>query len=154
MIMKYIHIPLSIIAIALSCMSCHDSHSIAEDVATAELALANDDVSATREICDKLVTTHEEKSSIAANEWGRLSMLYMQLNERTDDPEVVELAAQCYKEAFKVNPDSASAYYQNLPVEYDKYAMTLATIVHSLDNPTEIPADHDLDVSADTISNY
>lgn len=152
--MKYIHLPSCIIAIALACSACHGNHSISEDVATAELAMASDDVSATREICDRLVSRSNDKTSIAAKEWARLSMLYMQLNERTDDPEVVELAAQCYKEAFNVNPDSARAYYQNLPVEYDKYAMTLSTIVHSLDNPSEIPADHDLDAAADTINGF
>lgn len=76
---------------------------------------------------------------------ARLSILYMQLNERTDDPEDVEYAVQCFREAFKINADSAKAYYSSLPVEQDKYAMTLATIVHTLDNPREIPADHDCD---------
>lgn len=154
MIMKYIHLAICVIVIAMSCAACHGSHSIAEDVATAELAMASDDVTATREICDRLVNTPHDNTSISAKEWARLSMLYMQLNERTDDPEVVELAAQCYKEAFNVNPDSARAYYQNLPVEYDKYAMTLSTIVHSLDNPSEIPADHDLDAATDTTAGY
>lgn len=151
--MKHIHV-LLILALAMLC-SCHGSHSIAENIATAELAMANDDVSATREICDKLINTPMEKrSSISATEWARLSMLYMQLNERTDAPEVVELAAQCYKEAFSTNPDSALSYYQNLPVEYDKYAMTLSSIVLSLNNPSDIPADRDLGTAVDSIPAY
>lgn len=149
--MKLIHITLTIIALAFMC-SCHGDHSISEDVATAELAMATNDVEATREICDNLFGK-EDKSGISATEWARLSILYMQLNERTDDPEVIEYATQCYREAFKNNPDSARIFYENLPVDDDKYAMTLSSIVHSLDNPTDISTDHDLDVSIDSIQN-
>lgn len=148
--MKHIH--LLLIAATIILAGCHGNHSISEDVATAELAMASNDITATREICDRLVNAPQEsRNGVSAKEWARLSMLYMQLNERTDDPEVVELAAQCYKEAFKVNSDSAIAYFQNLPVEYDKYAMTLSSIVHSLDNPSDIPTDHDLETEADSI---
>lgn len=147
--MKRIHISIILLILAVIC-SCRSNHSIAEDVATAELALASDDVLATREICDNLVG-NAANSGITATEWARLSLLYMQLNERTDDPEVIELAAQCYREAFKTNPDSAHHFYQNLPVEDDKYAMTLASIVHSLDNPSDIPADHDMEVPIDSL---
>ena len=147
--MKRIHISIILLILAVIC-SCRSNHSIAEDVATAELALASDDVSATREICDNLVG-NATNSGITATEWARLSLLYMQPNERTDDPEVIELAAQCYREAFKTNSDSARHFYQNLPVEDDKYAMTLASIVHSLDNPSNIPADHDMEVPIDSI---
>lgn len=142
--MKLIHITLSIIVLVFMC-SCHGDHSISEDVSTAELAMATNDVEATREICDNLFG-NEDKSAISATEWARLSILYMQLNERTDDPEVIEYAAQCYREAFRNNADSARIFYENLPVDDDKYVMTLSSIVHSLDNPTEIPADHDLDL--------
>lgn len=150
--MKRIRISFVLLAIAFI-SSCHGSHSISEDVATAELALAANDVTASREICDKLVGD-SKNVGISATEWARLSLLYMQLNERTDDPEVIELAAQCYREAFTVNADSARSFYQNLPVEDDKYAMTLASIVHSLDNPSDIPADHDLDVTADSTQTF
>lgn len=55
---------------------------------------------------------------------------------------------QCFREAYKINADSATAFYKSLPVDQDKYAMTLATIVHTLDNPREIPADHDIDLDS------
>lgn len=150
--MKRIRISIILASLVLTA-SCNGSHSISEDVATAELALASDDVSATREICDKLVGA-SSKDNVSATEWARLSLLYMQLNDRTDDPEVVGLAAKCYREAFTVNADSARMFYQNLPVEDDKYVMTLSSIVHSLDNPTDIPADHDLDVTLDSAQTY
>ncbi|MDE5664753.1 MAG: hypothetical protein K2I31_02290 [Duncaniella sp.] len=128
----------------MSFNSCGGSDSIAERISAAELALANENVDATRELCGEIIG-QKDRQTIEAKQMARLSILYMQLNERTDAPEDVEYAVQCFREAFKLNADSAKAFYSSLPVEQDKYAMTLATIVHTLDNPREIPADHDCD---------
>ncbi len=127
--------------------SCGQSDSVTDRIASAELAMANENVSATREICQN-VLQDRSRTAIEATQMARLSILYMQLNERTDAPEDVELAVQCFREAYKINADSATAFYKSLPVDQDKYAMTLATIVHTLDNPREIPADHDIDLDS------
>lgn len=127
--------------------SCGHSDSVTDRITSAELAMANDNVSATREICQDIFQEHD-RTAIEASQMARMSILYMQLNERTDDPEDVELAVQCFREAYKINADSATAFYKALPVDQDKYAMTLATIVHTLDNPQEIPADHDIDLDS------
>lgn len=137
-------------AIFIMLPSCGHNHSIADEVASAELSLANEDVNATRNLCSGILT-RAEKEGMEASQYGRLSILYMQLNDRSDDPEDLQLATNCYREAFKINADSALAFYSSLPVEQDKYAMTLASIVHTLDNPREIPEDHDWEVSPDEI---
>ena len=142
--MKHAFLFSCIICGALSFNSCGGSDSIAERISAAELALANENVDATRQLCGEIIG-QKDRQSVEAKQMARLSILYMQLNERTDDPEDVEYAVQCFREAFKINADSAKAYYSSLPVEQDKYAMTLATIVHTLDNPREIHADHDCD---------
>ncbi len=142
--MKHAFLFSCIICGALSFNSCGGSDSIAERISAAELALANENVDAKRKRCGEIIG-QKDRQSVEAKQMARLSILYMQLNERTDDPEDVEYAVQCFREAFKINADSAKAYYSSLPVEQDKYAMTLATIVHTLDNPREIPADHDCD---------
>lgn len=80
-----------------------------------------------------------------------LSILYMQLHDRTDDPDALQLATRCYREAFETNADSARMYYEHLPVDQDKYAMTLATIVSTLDNPPAPLEDDDPYVSPDSI---
>ncbi|MCM1076771.1 MAG: hypothetical protein NC411_05375 [Bacteroides sp.] len=126
----------------LSVACGNDANSITDKISSAELALANENVSATREICSEILNG-KTRSGIEAKQMAQLSILYMQLNERTDSPEDVELAVQCFREAFKINSDSAKAYYASLPYDQDKYAMTLSTIVHTLDNPHEIPAEHD-----------
>lgn len=142
--MKHAFLFSCIICGALSFNSCGGSDSIGERISAAELALANENVDATRELCGEIIG-QKDRQTIEAKQMARLSILYMQLNERTDAPEDVEYAVQCFREAFKLNADSAKAFYSSLPVEQDKYAMTLATIVHTLDNPREIPADHDCD---------
>lgn len=135
---------------ALLLGACGHSDSIADKISSAELAMANENVSATREICSSIINQNDRKR-IEATQMARLSILYMQLNERTDDPEDVELAVQCFREAYSINADSATAFYRALPVDQDKYAMTLSSIVHTLDNPGEIPTDHDREVSNEEV---
>lgn len=127
-----------IIALAATCMSCGGRHSISEQVASAEMAMAAEDVVSTRQLCDNILRDSTARGSVTATELARLSILYMQLNERTDDHEAVDLAAECYREAFQANADSARYFYENLPVDEEKYVMTLSSIVHSMDNPHPI----------------
>lgn len=136
--------------IAIIFSGCSDA-SVSDRISSAELALANEDVSATREICGDLFD-RKDRNSMEAKQMARLSILYMELNDRTDDPNDIEYAVQCYREAFKINSDSAKNYYESLPVDQDKYALTLSNIVHTLDNPQEIPEDHDCDpAQADSV---
>lgn len=128
-------IPLAAAAMMLTACG---SGNISERVSTAEMALAAEDVEMTRKLCDDIMADSVAKGSITATELARLSILYMQLNERTDDHEAVELAANCYREAFKANADSARHFYETLPIEDVKYAMTLSSIVQSMDNPSQI----------------
>lgn len=128
--------------------SCGESESLADQISSAELALANENVSATRELCSDIFK-HKNRGGIEATQMARLSILYMQLNERTDDPNDVEYAVQCFRDAYKINRDSAQSYYSSLPYDQEKYAMTLSTIVHTLDSPRDIPDEHDCDPTGD-----
>lgn len=121
---------------------CAGSSSVGQLLGEAEMAMAADDAQTTRELCDNIYSENKT-NAIYATELARLSILYMQINEHTDDPEAVELATDCYREAFKVNADSAAMFFDTLPADREKYAMTLSNIVSSQDSPTEIPLDHD-----------
>lgn len=140
----------ALISLPLLFGACGNSHTIADRFAAAELAATEEDLTATREICDGILNT-AEKEGIEASDYARLSILYMQLNDRTDNPDDIQSAARCYREAYKLNADSAQNFYRTLPVDQEKYAMTLATIVHALDNPREIPSDHDWEVPANEV---
>ncbi|MFA4053860.1 MULTISPECIES: hypothetical protein [Duncaniella] len=147
--LKYL-LAVTIVGLSLSTSSCGKGHSVSDQFAAAEIAIADEDMNATRDICNGIMTS-AEKEGIEASDYARLSILYMQLNDRTDNPDDIQLAARCYREAFKLNADSAQNFYRTLPVEQEKYAMTLSTIVHALDNPREIPSDHDWEVPATEI---
>lgn len=130
--------------VALCCvMTACGNSTISEQVASAEIAFAGDDVAATRRICDEIVGEHTPDGSIVAAELGRLSILYMQLYDRTDDADALDQATRCYRMAFEQNADSAAYFYSHLPVEQDKYAISLAGIVNSIDHPAEISDLHD-----------
>lgn len=126
---------LSLLALVLT--ACWHS-SVGERVATAEAALAMDDFASVRSICDEIICENDESDAISATELGRLSIIYMQLYDRTDDAVALDAATQCYRRAFAVDADSAAHFYTNIPVEMDKYAMSLATLVQSIDNPADI----------------
>ena len=129
---------LPLFAAAAALTSCDSHRSVADQVAEAEMAMVGFDVASTRQICDRIMTDSVARGSITATELARLSILYMQLNELTDDHEAVDLAADCFREAFQQNADSARIFYENLPVSLDKYVMTLSSIVHSMDNPKQL----------------
>lgn len=121
---------------------CGSGSSVGNLIADAETAMAAEDAETTRELCDNIYS-QKDAAAIYATELARLSILYMQVNEHSDDPETVDLAVECYRQAYKVNADSAAMYYDNLPVDREKFAMTLRNIVNSQDYPQEIPSDFD-----------
>lgn len=127
-----------LIPAAMMVVSCSGGGSVSERVADAEMAYASEDVALTRRIVDDIVSDPTAKGSITATELARLSILYMQLNDRTDDHEAVDLAADCYREAYKANADSAAWFYTHLPSDDQKYVMVLSSIVHSMDNPRSL----------------
>lgn len=127
--------------LAMSFVSCRHS-DISERISAAEMAFASQDVAQTRRICDDIIGKTPHDGSIAATELARLSLLYMQLYDRTDDADALEQATRCYREAYAANADSAAHYYSNLPVELDNYAISLASLVNSIDNPADISDHH------------
>ncbi|MCM1163975.1 MAG: hypothetical protein NC339_06990 [Muribaculaceae bacterium] len=129
---------LFILSLTIIVFSSCNSGNLSERVAAAEMAMAAEDVEMTRKLCDDIMSDSVARGSVTATELARLSILYMQLNERTDDHEAVDLAADCYREAFKANADSARRFYESLPVDEVKYIMTLSSIVHSMDNPHQL----------------
>lgn len=124
-------------ALILLFTGCNNT-PMAERIESAEIAYATEDVTSARRICDEITGEHRHTGEITSVELGRLSILYMQLYDRTDDDDALELAERCYREAFAIDPDSARYFYSHLSIDQDKYAMSLATLVHSIDNPGDI----------------
>lgn len=139
--MKCLKLLILIGVIAFTVTACSQK-SISERVSSAEMAMSAEDVASTRSICDEILGENVEGGSIEADELGRLSILYMQLYDRTDDSDALDQAVRCYRSAFEQNADSARSFYSHLPVDQDKYAMSLATLVQSIDNPAKIEDDY------------
>lgn len=138
--MRYLlYVLYALLAVVMA--GCGNS-TISERVSSAEIAFAGEDVASARRICDEIVGEHNEDGEIAATELGRMSILYMQLFDRTDDADALDLATKCYRSAYEENADSAAYFYSHLPVEQDKYAMSLAILVQSMDNPADISDSH------------
>lgn len=128
---------LSIIALLFTLCSC-STRSISERITSAEMAISSDDVTTTRHLCDEILGMKSNDNSIEATELCRLSILYMQLYDRTDQSDALDLATQCYRSAFEQDADSARYYYSHLPADQDRYVMSLSTLVHSIDNPADV----------------
>lgn len=138
------------VALPLSFSSCGEAHTVNEQVATAETAMAEQNYEAGRRICDGLLG-EQDKNVISAAEYARLSILYMQFYENADDSEALEMAVECYRKARELDADSAMAVYATLPADEHKYAYALSMIVSGMDNPGDSALDNDRYVAPDSI---
>lgn len=132
--------------IMLSSCGDHSTAGIDRSLDTADAYLADGNLSDARNTADAVYSG--DSASMSARQMGRLSLVYMQISDRSDDPTTVGQAINCYRLAYRAGADSAAAFYSALPVELDPYGLMLAEIVKQLDSPREIPADE----PADTIT--
>jgi len=91
-------------------------------IAEAERALAAGDYATAQSLCDDITPADNGLTDMRASQLGRLSIIYLKLDERTDDGSNAERATRCYRAAFKVDPDSASIFYRHLPPQ--EYALS------------------------------
>ena len=136
---------------ALALTSCGGS-DVSERISSAEMAYAIEDADVSRRICDEIMDDKSRDNSLTATQLGRMSILYMQLYDRTDDADALDMATQCYRSAFETDADSATYFYTHLPVEQDKYGMSLTTLVQSIDNPADVSDTHDSHASDEAYS--
>lgn len=136
---------------ALALTSCGGS-DVSERISSAEMAYATEDAAVSRRICDEIMDDNSRDSNLTAMQLGRMSILYMQLYDRTDDADALDMATQCYRSAFETDADSATYFYTHLPVDQDKYGMSLTTLVQSIDNPADVSDTHDAPASDETYS--
>ena len=83
----------------------------------------------------------ENLSNLSATELARLSIVYMQIADRTERESSIAQAADLYRRAFASNPDSAAAFYADVNPDLYPYVTMLKTLVGHLDNPYNPEAD-------------
>lgn len=140
------------LSIMIGCMvvSCNDVKKTNERIATAETAIAEQDFQAGKRICDEILGD-ESDESLSATDYARLSILYMQFYENTDDSNALDRAVSCYHHGMEINPDSVKYIYASLPAEDHKYAFALSMIVEGMENTTDESHDNDPYVSPDSV---
>lgn len=134
---KYIY-PFIITVIAIFAGSCTNTTDdvIEQNLREAEMAVAQGDMKVAESVTKNIIG-NRPLDNLTPRQLGRLSMVYMQLADSTDQGDHVSHATECYRKAFEINPDSAASFYSNISPEHTAHAMLLSSIVHS----TDIPAD-------------
>lgn len=102
----------------------------------AEMAIAQGDMTAATNVARRL-SGDKNLSGLSARQLGRLSLIYMQLADSSDQADNVAAAADCYRRAFTQNADSAKAFYAGVEPEHTARAAMLSSITHSLDSPAD-----------------
>ncbi len=129
-------------ATALIVASCGKSarNEAAEGLREAEAAVALGDMEAASSVATKVIGP-ENLSNLSATELARLSIVYMQIADRTERESSIAQAADLYRRAFASNPDSAAAFYADVNPDLYPYVTMLKTLVGHLDNPYNPEAD-------------
>lgn len=125
-------------AITWAC-SGNSAESVEEMLREAEMAVANGDMTAAKSVASHLSDDPNLKS-LSATQAARLSMVYMQMAETLDkeDNANTDRATDLYDTAFKINADSASAYYSSVEPEMLQYVETLSARSAHRNNPVDM----------------
>jgi len=95
---------------------------------------------------------------VSATQLARLSLVYMQMADESDEGENTAMATDLYRRAYNMSADSAAEYFARVPFEKMQYVNMLHTLTQSIDSPIkEIFDYHDYDslsvqISADSIT--
>ena len=121
----------------------HTTEEIDRSLDAADAYLSDGNLDDARKTADAVYGT--DSARMTSRQMVRLSLLYMQLSDRSDDPTTVGQAINCHRMAYKANADSAAMLYSTLPVDLDPYGMMLGDIVKQLNSPRDIPADEPIE---------
>ena len=125
-------------------MSCRDNSGAADVITTAEQAVEAKDYELAQSICDSFVT--DSTSRLDVSELCRLSMVYMSLSDIDDVDNNTASALQCMSTAMKLNADSATAFYNAIPVEQARHAQMLMQLLDSSNTVYSDSIDYEEDV--------
>lgn len=83
--------------------------------------------------------------TLSAKQWAQLSIAHMQLAENNNLEENAAMAVKCYRNAFAVDSDSATVYFEDIDIDLASLSHTLQMLSSSIDNPVEILGYEDID---------
>lgn len=114
-------------------ISTEEHSSLIED---AQIAIETGDYDSAREICDKLIEGAKTEE-MTASTLGRVAIIYMQISDNATSDDYTVNAYQCYRNSFKVNADSARAFYSGINGDDARFVHMLEAIVKQVDNPNK-----------------
>lgn len=117
--------------LATHMIGCSGASSFEKDLQQAEIAITNGDMRAAESIVAHITKNGSKITGIPVNQLGRLSLIYMQLADSTNQSENVGLATQCYNQAYQNDADSAEMFYLSVPPEHTRYTMMLQALSNS-----------------------
>lgn len=98
-----------------------------EKIDAAEVAFQSEDYETAQEIASKVVSSDSPESQNWKN-LCRLSILFMQLSEHQLVEDNVATAVTCYHQAMDAEPDSATEFFNDLPLEDGRYISMLSEL--------------------------
>lgn len=132
--------------VAAACSGTRDS-SPADSIDLIEAAVSDGMMSRAREMADRL--TASSASPLSTRDLCRLSIAYMKISEVEQIDINTALATRCYRRAMAADPDSATAYYESLPLDESRHVHLMAMLEPLLsadrDNYYDVdslPSDH------------
>ncbi len=136
--------------VACFCMSCTGTGNAELDLRSAEMAVAQGDMTAAKSIASHIVD--KNLSDMPASQLCRLSIVYMQMADSTDVDNNVAMATKLYRKAYETDADSAGMFYSGLSPDNMQYAAMLSSLVGNIDNPYDAFRDSIEEAHADTIA--
>ncbi len=129
-----------ILTLPAACGSGSSQSETISNIREAEAAVATGDMEAARSVAVR-VMGDDSFNDLPASELARLSLVYMQIADSTERESSISQAADLYRKAFDVNPDSAEAFYADVNPEMYPYVTMLRTLVGHIDHPYNPEAD-------------
>ncbi|MCM1449371.1 MAG: hypothetical protein NC082_03440 [Clostridiales bacterium] len=120
---------------------CRDTYSASDNITTAEHAINIKDYDLARSICETFNT--DSTTALTINDLCRLSIIYMKLSDVENTEINTATATQCYRSAMKADSDSATLYYDNLPIDEARHVEIMSQIDRILNGATNRYIDED-----------
>jgi len=122
-----------LLPLALMIFAACGGDAVDDSIYTAQRAMDDNDYDLAQQICDDLTEGEGTLEGLTAMQLGRLSILYLKLDERSGDGRNSAMATRCYRASYAADADSAHMFYNSLQPEEYALSETLRQIEPALD---------------------
>ena len=133
-----------ILILALTTLVACSTSESKNTISAIEIFIDNGDFDAAQKACNNLMSDSSDLT-LSAKQWAQLSIAHMQLAENNNLEANAAMAVKCYRNAFAVDSDSATVYFEDIDIDLASLSHTLQMLSSSIDNPVEILDYEDID---------